>query len=300
MTKSARFGRTTTRKRLLAALAVVPLVAMLAACAPAGADDVIRIGVVGASDPYWPVFVDAAAAEGLAVEIVDFADYPQPNPAVAAGELDLNQFQHMVYLADYNEASGEDLVAIGSTAIYPLALYSSQYTDVADIEQGDTVAVPNDDTNLSRGLLVLQSAGLIEIEGGGSIYSTIADIDTENSKVTVIALDASLTASSLPDVAAAIINNDYVERAGLSFSDAIATDDAADPNALPYVNVFAARAEDKDNATYLQLVQIFQDTKAVTDGLIAVSGDTAVLVKTPAADLAAALAGVQADIRAQQ
>jgi D-methionine transport system substrate-binding protein len=308
MTKFASFGRAASKnrapknrapkKRLFAALAVVPLVALLAACAPAGADDVVTIGVVGASDPYWAVYVDAAAAEGIAVEIVDFTDYPQPNPAVAAGELDLNQFQHIVYLADYNEASGEDLVPIGSTAIYPLALYSTQYSAVSEIQQGDTVAVPNDDTNLSRGLLVLQSAGLISITGGGSIYSTIADIDTANSKVTVIALDASLTASSLPDVAAAIINNDYVEDAGLSFSDAIATDDAADPNALPYVNVFAARAEDKDNATYLRLVQIFQDTKAVTDGLIAVSGNTAVLVKTPVSDLEASLATVQADIAA--
>jgi hypothetical protein len=53
----------------------------------------VRIGVVGASDPYWEVYKDAAADEGIAVDIVDFTEYTQPNPALDAGELDLNQFQ---------------------------------------------------------------------------------------------------------------------------------------------------------------------------------------------------------------
>ena len=64
----------------------------------------VKIGVVGAGDPYWATYVEAAADEGIAVELVDFADYTQPNPALTEGELDLNQFQHIVYLAKYNVA----------------------------------------------------------------------------------------------------------------------------------------------------------------------------------------------------
>jgi D-methionine transport system substrate-binding protein len=175
------------KKTLLAALAVVPLAALLAGCAGgAGAeDDVVTIGVVGASDPYWADYTEAAAAEGIEVEIVDFADYAQPNPALAAGELDLNQFQHIVYLAEYNVASKQDLAPIGATAIYPLGLYSTKHNDLADIRKGDTVAVPNDASNLARALLVLQSAKLITLEGGGSIFSTLDDIDESKSKVTV-------------------------------------------------------------------------------------------------------------------
>ena len=241
-----------SKKITIAAAAALPLALLLAGCAGASAEtggagdagtgEVVRIGVVGAGDPYWETYKEAAAAEGIEVELVDFSEYTQPNPALSAGELDLNQFQHVIYLATYNVASDDDLQPIGATAIYPLGLYSSQYDSVADIPAGATVAVPNDESNQARGLLVLQSAGLIELKDGGSIFSTVADVEP-SSKVKVEALDAALTATSLPDVAAAIINNDFVADAGLSFEDAIAVDDPSDPNALPYVNIFAARAE---------------------------------------------------------
>ena len=191
--------KTSLRKSILAALAVVPLAALLAGCAgnagsgsddASGENETVTIGVVGASDPYWETYVDAAADEGITVEIIDFADYNQPNPALAEGEVDLNQFQHIVYLAQYNEANGQDLVPVGATAIYPLGLYSSQYDSVEDIPDGATVAVPNDPSNQARALLVLQSADLITLQDGGSIYSTVSDIDEAESRVTVTELDA--------------------------------------------------------------------------------------------------------------
>ncbi len=294
-------SRTTTK--LVAALATVPLIAGLAACAaPAaggdGGSDVVKIGVVGKADAQWSAFEEAAADEGITIELVDFADYAQPNPATSEGELDLNQFQHIVYLADYNVSSGEELVPVGSTAIYPLGLYSTKYDAVEDIPEGETVAVPNDASNQARALLVLQSAGLIELKSGGTIFSDLADIDASASKVEVTALEASLTPTSLPDVAAAVINNDFVEDAGLSFDDAIAQDDPSDPNALPYVNIFATRAEDAENETYLKLVEIFQTDPEVQAGLIEASGGTAVPVKTPVSDLIDSLAKVEADTKA--
>lgn len=298
-----------SRKRILSAAALaLPLALVIAGCAsgssePASSDAAsegpVRIGVVGAGDPYWETYKEAAAAEGIEVELVDFSEYTQPNPALSAGELDLNQFQHIIYLATYNVNSDDDLQPIGSTAIYPLGLYSTQYDTVEDIPDGSTVAVPNDESNQARGLLVLQSAGLVELEDGGSIFSTVADVLPE-SKVKVEALDAAFTATSLPDVAAAIINNDFVEDAGLTFEDAIATDDPSDPSAFPYINIFAAKAEDADNPTYLKLVEIFQTNKDVLDGLQEASGGTAVFVKTPAADLVSSLTEVEDDIRANQ
>jgi D-methionine transport system substrate-binding protein len=295
------------RTKLIAALAAVPLLVGLAACAsPASGDggdaanDVVKIGVVGAGDPQWAAFEAAAADEGITIEVVDFSDYAQPNPATTEGELDLNQFQHIVYLADYNVSSGEDLTPIGSTAIYPLGLYSTKYDSVKDIPKGETVAVPNDASNQARALLVLQSAGLIELKSGGTIFSDLADIDESASKVEVTALEASLTPTSLPDVAAAIINNDFVEDAGLKFEDAIAQDDPSDPNALPYVNIFATRAEDKDNATYLKLVEIFQTNAEVQAALVEASGGTALPVQTPVSDLVDSLTKVEADTKAAQ
>jgi len=262
------------------------------------AEQPVKIGVVGASDPYWTVYKEAAAAEGISIELVDFADYPLPNPALTESEIDLNQFQHIVYLAQYNVASDEDLVPVGSTAIYPLGLYSDKYESVDDIPDGDTIAIPDDPSNLARALLVLQSNGLIELTGGGSIFSTVDEIDEANSRVKVTTLEAALTVTSLPDVAAAVINNDFLAPAGLASTDAIAQDDPSDPNALPYVNVFASRAEDKGNEVFAKLVEIFQNTQTVTDGLIEQSGGTAVIVKTPVSELEESLTTVEADTKA--
>lgn len=292
----------------LGALIVVLVIAVGAYLALRGGDDdtaadgtaltKVRLGVVGASDPYWKTLTTEARKQGIALDVVDFADYAQPNPALTEGELDINQFQHIVYLADYDVANDADLVPLGSTAIYPLALYSTKYSSVDDIKQGETVIVPDDDTNQARGLLVLQSAGLIKLKDGGSIFSTLADVDTAASKVKVKAVKADLTPTSLPDVAAAIVNNDFVEKAGLKFSDAIAKDDPSDPKALPYVNIFAVRAEDRDNPVLQKLVRIYQDSKGVLDGVQQVSGGTAQLVTIDQADLEKSLEDTEADVKA--
>jgi D-methionine transport system substrate-binding protein len=294
-----------SKKFVSAAALALPLALLLAGCAGGNAEagsesgEVVRIGVVNSGDEYWETFTETAADEGIEVEIVNFTEYTQPNPALAAGELDLNQFQHVIYLATYNVQSDDDLQPIGSTAIYPLGLYSTQYESVDDIPEGSTVAVPNDESNQARGLLVLQSAGLIELADGGSIFSTVADVLPE-SKVEVEALEASFTATSLPDVAAAIVNNDFLADAGLTADDAIAQDDPADPAAIPYINIFAAKAEDADNPTYLKLVEIYQETQEILDGVVEASGGTAVLVQTPVEDLVASLAEVEEATRDHQ
>jgi D-methionine transport system substrate-binding protein len=288
------------------AASITALALALTGCSSSGSDtatedggsETVRIGVVGASDPYWETFTEAAAEEGITVELIDFTDYNQPNPALSEGELDLNQFQHIVYLAQHNVASGDDLVPIGSTAIYPLAVFSEKYDDVADIPEGATIAIPNDESNRARALLVLQQAGLLELEGGGTIFSTPDEIIEADSKVKVLEVDASFTATSIADVDAAVVNNDFVTKAGLDFADAIFQDDPEDESSLPYVNIFAAKAEDADNATYLKLVEIYQTNADVQAGVLENSGGSAVLLQTPVEDLVASLAKVQSDIEA--
>jgi len=293
--------------RPLALAGTVVLAVALVGCSSAAssesaelgsAENPVQLGVVGASDPYWAVYEAAVEAEGIQLEIVDFTEYTQPNPALSEGELDVNQFQHVQYLGDYNVSSGEDLQPIGATAIYPLGLYSVKYESVDDIPDGETVVVPNDTVNQARGLLVLQSAGLIALAEGGSPASTLEDVLPE-SRVEVEAVDAALTVNSLPDVAAAIVNNDFLGPAGLSSQDALVADDPSDEAALPYVNIFAARADDADNEVLLQLVEIFQSNQEVLDGLQEVAGGTAVFATTPAADLQASLVEVEESLQAQ-
>ncbi|WOF23139.1 MetQ/NlpA family ABC transporter substrate-binding protein [Microbacterium betulae] len=264
------------------------------------ADDPVQLGVVGASDPYWAVYEEAVEAEGIELDIVDFTEYTQPNPALSQGELDINQFQHIQYLADYNVSAGDDLQPIGATAIYPLGLYSEKYDSVEDIPDGETVVVPNDTVNQARGLLVLQSAGLIALEDGGSSFSSLDDIVEDDSRVEVEALDAAITVTSLPDVAAAIVNNDFLDNADLTSDDAIAADDPSDPSALPYVNIFAVRADDVDNEVLNRLVEIYQSNQDVLDGVQEASGGTAVFATTPVDELQASLVEVEEAVEANQ
>ncbi|GAA3036926.1 MetQ/NlpA family ABC transporter substrate-binding protein [Microbacterium dextranolyticum] len=298
-----------SKKKTLAALALaVPLALLFSACAsgttnPSSSDGAasgtVRIGVVGAGDPYWETYTKAAAAAGITVDIVNFDSYDQPNPALSAGELDLNQFQHIIYLATYNVAANDDLQPIGATAIYPLGLYSTKYKTAADIPSGETVAVPNDESNQARALLVLQSAGLISLKDGGSIFSTVADIEP-SSKVKVQAVAADFTASSLPDYAGAVVNNDFVAKSGLTDDQRLAQDDPTSASAFPYVNIFAAKKKDADNPTYKKLVDIYQQTKDVQDGVLKASGGSAVLVTTPVSDLVASLTKTEDEIRAHK
>ncbi|KAA6432036.1 methionine ABC transporter substrate-binding protein [Agrococcus sediminis] len=293
------------RIRPIALVGTLGLAAALVGCSASGgegaalgtAENPVDLGVVGAAEPYWAAFEEAVEAEGIELEIHDFTDYNQPNPATSEGELDVNQFQHIIYLANYNVQAGDDLQPIGSTAIYPIGLYSDKHESVEEIPDGAEVIVPNDDTNQARGLLVLQSAGLVALQDGGSPYSTVEDVIEEESRVTVRAVDAALTATSLPDVAAAIINNDFITDAGIDPADAIAQDDPADPAAQPYINVFATTAELADDEVLQRLVEIYQTNEEVQAGALEASGGTAVLVQTPAEELQSALEAVEGELQ---
>lgn len=285
---------------------LVPAVAVLgltlAACSGSGdnTDGPIRIGVVNAADEQWTIFTEKAAAEGIEVTIENFSDYQLPNKALDEGELEANQFQHLQFLAQFNVASDSDLVPFGATAVYPLGLYAVEYESVDDVPEGSEIAIPNDETNQARALLVLQEAGLIALKDGGNSFSTTADVIAEDSKVTVTAVDAAQTAIALKSgsVAAAIINNDFVGDAGLTAEDAIFNDDPNSPASQPYINIWVASADDAENEDFAKLVEIWHSPE-VEAAALAESGGTAVFVNNSAAELQEILAGIEENLRAQ-
>jgi D-methionine transport system substrate-binding protein len=220
----------------------------------------VTIGVADKSLGYWSTYTDLAKQRlNVTVKLTNFSDYSLPNPALKDGQIDINQFQHIQYLADYNVTSKDDLQPIGSTAVYPLPLYATKYDKPSELPANAKIAIPNDAINQARALLILQAAKLVELKDGGSAFSTTTDI--ESSKVDVQPLDASQTANALQQgsVAAAVVNNNFATAANLPTSDIIYQDDPASASAAPYVNVFAVRKADADNATYLALAKLFQD-----------------------------------------
>jgi len=285
-----------------AVVLVAALVVGLILSFNSGSDDAktVSIGVTDASEPYWKTFTELAKKQlGVTVKLVNFNDYSQPNPALKEKQLDLNEFQHIQYLANYNVTAHDDLQPIGATAVYPLPLYSLKFGSPSALPDGSKVAIPNDAINQARGLLVLQSAGLLTLKDGGSAFSTTSDVQTH--KVDVVALDASQTAGAVQNgsVDAAIVNNNYATSAKLSKSDAIFQDDPSSPSAAPYVNIFVARKADKDNETYLKLAALYHDP-SIEKGVQDANGGTSVFRTVSPAELQSELATVQKQAEAAQ
>ncbi|MFF1634818.1 MetQ/NlpA family ABC transporter substrate-binding protein [Leifsonia sp. NPDC058248] len=257
----------------------------------------VKIGTTEQAAPYWAVLKKAAAKDGIDIQVVGFSDYTQANPALKDGQIDLNLFQHLQFLAQYDVADNATLVPIASTLVVPLPLYSDKYKAVSDIPKGAKIAIPNDPTNQARALLVLQEAKLITLKDGGSTLATPADIDASASKVSVIPVDAAQTAPALASAAGAIINNNFALTAGIDPTSALFQDDPKSAAAEPYINAFVARDADKDNKTYLKVAELYH-TKAVQDAVLAESKNTAVLVERPQADLEKILDGLKKTVKA--
>ncbi len=288
-----------------ALLLLVPAAVLAAACAapgqaPAGpaADgtQTVSIGVSDASESYWSVYQAKAAEAGITVKFVNFTDYNQPNPALSQGQLQLNEFQHLQYLANYNVKNKDTLVPIGATAVYPLPLYSTTHAKLEEIPQGGRVAIPNDPTNQARALLVLQSAKLVTLKGGGNSLSTPSDVDPATSKVQVLPVDAAQTAANIAGVDAAIVNNNYATAANLGEDKILFTENPDSDAAKPYINAFVARAADKDNATYLKLAALYHDP-AVIEAARKDLGSGGIFKTNDAADLQATLNQIETTLR---
>ena len=226
----------------------------------------IKIGVVGEfNEVLEEVIKRYEEGTGNTAELVKFADYNQPNEALASGDIDLNAFQHHKFLNEFNADRGSDLVAIGDTMLAPIALYSNKVKSLEELPEGAKIALPNDPSNGSRALFLLQDAGLIKVEGEPGDIIGLENI-TENSKnLELIEMDASETARSLDDVDCAIVNDTFALDSGLDKDTSIYTEDPKSDSVKQYINIIAARKEDENNENYKEFVKYYQTEETKQD-----------------------------------
>ena len=250
-------------KKIGLALVAIILLALLSACKGTNSADeqkVVKIGVTGTDGQVWDVVKKKAAEEGITIELVEFSDYTLPNKALADGEIDLNAYQHIAFLTQFNEEHHLDLVPIGTTVIAPMGIYSEKYKDVSEIPDGSKIAIPDDPSNQARALKLLQSAGLIKLKEDFGLFGDLSGITENPKKLEIIPMVAQQTPRALKDVAASVINNGVAGQAGfVPNKDAIFLEDPNDPAAQPYINIFAARKEDKDNKVFKKIVEIYHE-----------------------------------------
>ncbi|MDR1952087.1 MAG: MetQ/NlpA family ABC transporter substrate-binding protein [Elusimicrobiota bacterium] len=257
------------KKISIAVLALAVGIAGIAAfssCAKKTDEIVVKVGIVGDNNPQWEVIKKNLAKEGIKIELVKFGDYVLPNQALASGEIDLNAFQHYAYLNNEIKTKGYKITAIGKTIIAPIGLYSKKIKSISELKKGDTIAIPNDVVNGGRALLVLQVAGLIKVHPKGGYLPNVSDITSNPLDLKFIQVEAAQTPRLLDDVTAAFINGGHAVDAGLNPErDSLLLEKQEEGQDNPYINIIAARTEDKDNPIYKKIVDAYHtdEVKAV-------------------------------------
>jgi D-methionine transport system substrate-binding protein len=191
--------------------------------------------------------------ENIKLEIIEFQDYVQPNTALVDNELDANFFQHQPYLDSFNKEKNQNLVSAGSVHVEPLGLYSKSIKNISELKDGAEIAIPNDPSNASRALLLLQSNGILKLKDGGSITSTEKDIVENLKNLKIILAEAAQLPRVLEDVDAAIINTNYALPANLNpVKDAL----IIEGKDSPYANNVVVRSGDQERAEIKKLVEV--------------------------------------------
>jgi D-methionine transport system substrate-binding protein len=233
---------------------------LLASCKGSKKDDpnYIKVGVESG-----PEYVVAQAAQkvakekyGLQVELVQFNDFIMPNTALDQGDIDVNAYQHKLFLDDQIKQRGYKFAVVGRSFVYPLAGYSKKIKSLSELKDGSTIVIPNDITNSGRALLLLQKAGLIKLDGKSGFIPKVIDITGNPKHLKIMELEAPQLPRVLDDndVTIAVINNTFATQAGLMLKDGLFVEDKNSP----YVNLIVSRENNKNEEKVKKFVQAYQ------------------------------------------
>ena len=122
------------------------------------------------------------------------------------------------------------------------------------------IGIPDDGTNLSRGIKLLEAAGLLTVDPEAGFTPEIADITGYLYDVEVVPVQANTLPSTLGDFAASTINGTYAIPTGLIPSrDGLIIESQSEEGDNPYVNIIAVRTEDLDNETYKTILEAYHN-----------------------------------------
>ncbi|MCR4690745.1 MAG: metal ABC transporter substrate-binding protein [Lachnospiraceae bacterium] len=201
------------------------------------------------------------AEQGINLEIVQIEDSITPNTGVIEGSLDANYFQHVPYLEQFNEENGSDLVSIGAIHYEPFGIYAGKTSDLSQLPDGATVAVPNNVTNEARALLLLAQEGLLTLKEDAGIEATIADIVENPKNIQFKELAPEQLVAALPDVDVAVINGNYAIEGGLHVSGALAVEANDGLAATTYGNIIATTPDKAEDPALKALVEALQGSE---------------------------------------
>lgn len=213
--------------------------------------------IIGATpEPHATILnrlIDPLKEKGIELEVKEFTDYVTPNMALEDGSLDANFFQHLPYLEQFNKEKKTNLVSVGNVHLEPMGIYSSKIARLANLQEGDSVAIPNDPTNGSRALKILEEQGLIKL-ADKPLLSAL-DVVENPKKLQFKELDAPQLTKVLDEVGIAVINTNYALMANLNpLKNAL----ALESKESPYANIIAVKKGHEEDERIKTLMQVIQ------------------------------------------
>lgn len=236
-------------KKVFAIVLCLALILSLGACAK---KEDKTITVAASPIPHAEILKvagDVLAKDGWTLKVTEYPDYVVPNTVVEDGEMDANYFQHQLYLDIFNAENKTHLVSVAQIHYEPFGIYAGTKSAIADLADGDKIAIPNDGSNRARALLLLEAQGIIKLAEGVGVQATVLDITEKTVDVEIVEMEAAQIAGVRDSVALVVLNGNYALLAGLNAgTDAIAVEDAASIAAQTYANILVVKEGNEKTA----------------------------------------------------
>lgn len=242
----------------------------LAACSSDGDGETLVISA--SSTPHVEILehiADSGVLGDVKLDIKPVTGEIDPNELLVAGDVQANYFQHAPYLTDWQKQKGvTDLVSVADVHLEPMGLYSEKITAVDQLADGSTIALPKDTTNFARGLYLLESAGLLQMDkpfaDADLSVVTQANIKTNPKNLKFVEIERSQLARNLgdPQITAAVINSNYAIEAGLVPADDALLSEKVEDN--PFANLLVVRAADENDPGVQALAEALESPETAT------------------------------------
>ena len=236
-------------KKVFAIVLCLALILSLGACAK---KEDKTITVAASPTPHAEILkvaADVLAKDGWTLKVTEYPDYVVPNTVVEDGEMDANYFQHQPYLDTFNAENKTHLVSVAQIHYEPFGIYAGTKSAIADLADGDKIAIPNDGSNRARALLLLEAQGIIKLAEGVGVQATVLDITEKTVDVEIVEMEAAQIAGVRDSVALVVLNGNFALLAGLNAgTDAIAVEDAASIAVQTYVNILVVKEGNEKTA----------------------------------------------------
>ncbi|MBT9054241.1 metal ABC transporter substrate-binding protein [Lactobacillus delbrueckii subsp. bulgaricus] len=258
-------------QRLIAAIALIVIIAAFFALrltfsrqTAKSQTTTVTVGSIGPDVQVWQHIAKSSQAKklGLKIKVKAFTDGPSILRATSDGSINVSAFASWAYLEAYNKSKSNtgQQVALATTYLEPMGIYSSKYKKLSDLPKGATIALANNAANEARGLLLLQSAGLIKLKKNfDSASGNTNDIVSNTKKFKFKLIDDTTGPRIIKSVDAVLIGNTIALAGNLNVLKDSLYHEKIDQSTKNNINVLATAEKNKNNAAYKKLGKLYHN-----------------------------------------